>query len=174
MKTIMKALLFAALATIGACNKDDDNDNNNQSLNQTDRDFMSNATYGNNAEVDAGQLAQSKSTTAAIDNFEMMMVTDHTTAQHDLDSLAHLMSETLPSGIDAAHVVIKQQLTAMSGTMFDSAYIHVQVTDHQKTVQLFQNEISNGKSQRLKDYASKYLPKIQLHLNMADSIAAYY
>jgi putative membrane protein len=53
---------------------------------------------------------------------------------------------------------------------FDTAYINSQVKDHQAAVNLFQSEISAGATQSVKDYASKYLPHIQMHLNMADSI----
>src|SRR5438046_52776 len=39
------------------------------------------------------------------------------------------------------------------------------------TIALFQDEIKNGSRQDVKDYASKYLPHIQMHLTSADSIS---
>jgi putative membrane protein len=73
--------------------------------------------------------------------------------------------------IDAAHVTLMQTLQGLSGRAFDSTYIVNQVSDHQKTVTDFQTELSSGSRSEVKDYANKYLPKIQMHLQKADSIA---
>jgi len=150
-----------------ACNKDDDNN----SASDSDRDYMRRASYGNNAEVDAGQMAVTKGTNPGINSFGQMMVSDHSTAQADLASRAQDMSVGLPQGLDSEHTALKAQLTLMSGYTFDSMYIHSQVNDHQKTVALLQSMMANGNDQRVRDYAGKYLPKVQMHLHMADSLA---
>ena len=79
-----------------------------------------------------------------------------------------------PDSLDAAHVQIAAMLSAMSGRTFDSAYVHGQVTDHQTAVNLFQNESSNGSNAKVKTYVNNYLPVIEMHLMMADSLAAKY
>jgi putative membrane protein len=177
VKKIYSALAVASLLCYGACNKDDDNNNNNNNnnntVNQTDRDFMMNAAYGNNAEIDAGSMAASKGTDSSVKMFGQMMVSDHSTAQTELQSVAAQTSVTLPTGLDSAHQAMKAQLQSMSGHTFDSVYIHSQVMDHQKTISLFQNESSNGSNQRVKDYANKYLPIIQTHYQKADSISRH-
>jgi len=61
-------------------------------------------------------------------------------------------------------------LSMLMGMAFDSTYINSQVMDHQAAIQLFQSEASNGNDSRLRDYAQKYLPKLQMHLQMADSV----
>jgi len=166
MTKLIMVMSVAAAIGLGACHKDD----NNNSVNATDRDFMVNASYGNVAEVDAGQLAISKGSTAAVRNFGQMMINDHSTAQAELNSLGSQYNVSLPTTPDQAHQAMKQQLMNLTGTAFDSTYISAQVTDHQNTVQLFQNEIDNGNNSSIKAYATKYLPAIQMHLHTADSL----
>lgn len=170
MKKILTALLIAS-AAFTACNKDDDNNNTN-TLNQTDRNFMMQAAYGNNAEISAGQLAATKGTNLAVRSYGEMMVTDHTTANADLASLATQTGVTLPTGLDSMHQALAQQLMVATGHTFDSLYISSQIMDHQIMRTLMQTELSSGSDQRVKNYAQKYLPKIEMHHHMADSIKA--
>lgn len=159
----MAAVLFAA------CKKDDDNNSNN--ISDADRTFMQMAAYSNNDEIDAGTLASTKGNMASVRSFGSMMVTDHGMAQTDLQSLASQKGVTLPSGPDSLHIAMKQMMMNLSGRDFDTAYMNAQVRDHQATITLMQNEISNGSNQDVKNYASSKLPTIQMHYHMADSIA---
>jgi putative membrane protein len=168
----MKKIIFCALVITGfvwsACN----DDNDNKAINQTDKDFLINAAYGNHAEIDAGQLAISKSSSDSVRNFGQMMVSEHTAALDELKSIAKDLNTNVPDAADSKHRQLKQQLMTMSGAQFDSAYIQSQISDHQKTDSLFESEASNGKEQRVKDYANKYLPNIRTHLQRANSIAS--
>jgi putative membrane protein len=62
------------------------------------------------------------------------------------------------------------QLQTLSGNVFDTTYIGAQVRDHILTIQIFQQELSNGNNQQVKNYANKYLPVIQMHLQEAQNI----
>jgi len=166
----MKKLLGMALLSttiFTACNKDDDN----ESMNQTDMNFMTMASYGNHNEIAAGKIADSNASNAAVRSFGMMMVTDHSMAETELTNLAAQYNMAIPQMPDSAHRAMGMMLRSMSGMMFDSTYMTKQVMDHQMTIQLFQNEIANGSDQSVKAYAQKYLPKIQMHHHMADSIS---
>ena len=70
------------------------------------------------------------------------------------------------------HVALGAQLLTLDGRAFDSVYIHSQVSDHQKAITFFQNEIDKGNNSRLKNYANTQLPHLQEHLRIADSLAA--
>lgn len=164
MKRLFFLLTAATAITFSACTKDKDDVN---TLNDTDKSFMTQAAYSNNAEVAAGALAASKSGNTEISNFGQMMVTDHTEAQTELSSLATSVSVTLPDGMDDAHIALINDLTINTGVEFDTLYISSQIKDHQEAITLFQNEINNGSNTRVKAYAQKYLPKLQAHLQSA-------
>jgi len=167
MKKLLGIALICAVVFV-ACNKDDDDDN---TMNQTDLNFMTMASYSNHNEIAAGRIADSSAVDSAVDMFGRMMVMDHTTAETELTSLAQQMGTSIPQMPDSAHIAMGQMLRSLAGTTtFDQTYISSQVTDHQATISLFQNEINNGINQSVKAYAQKYLPKIQMHKQMADSI----
>jgi len=171
MFVFMKRLFFIAVsATIlfAACKKDDDDNGNN--INTTDRNFLINGSHGNIDEVDAGGLASTKSDNDGVQMFGSMMVDDHTTAQMEMKMVADSFGVAVPNEPDSAHKVMKTKLMSLSGMAFDTTYIRAQIMDHQSTIALMQDEISHGQADRVKRYAGKYLPKVQMHLVMADSL----
>ena len=62
-----------------------------------DASFYKNAAEGGIAEVEAGKLAQQKSSNPDVKNFGAMMVKDHTAANDKLKALADSKSISLPS-----------------------------------------------------------------------------
>lgn len=145
--------------------------NNNETISTQDRTFMMQASAGNTAEIQAAQLADSISDTTAIQAFAHMMISDHTTAQNDLKSLGSSISVSVTDSVDAMHQSMMDSLRMMSGRAFDSVYIIRQIADHQTAISQFQEEKNSGNRTEVIDYANKYLPKLQMHLQMADSIA---
>ena len=173
-------IMLATVAVFGlwSCNKTDPSASTpidtSPQLSQMDRDFMNKATYGNNAEVDAGQMAMNKGMDSSIRNFGMMMVNDHSAAQTELQTMATNMGVALPQGLDAEHEQKKQMLGSMSGRSFDSMYIHMQVEDHKKTIALFEQEAQGGSRTEVKNYANDKLPKLREHLQHAQMVAEKY
>lgn len=167
-KCMKKFFLVSGIAlALLSCKKD----KNNNDVNSTDQSFLTQAAVGNKAEIMAGQLAAEKGTNASVKAFGQMMVTEHGQAQTDLQNLYTSLGKTMPDSVDAEHQAFMTQLSSLSGRAFDSAYINSQITDHQKTVTVFQTEINNGNNTSVRNYASTYLPHIQMHLQKADSIS---
>ena len=160
------------LILVNSCKKDDDTTTDN-SLGTKDKNFLVMAAYANRAEVDLAQLALTKTANDSVRLFAGDMVNDHTLGLTGIDSLANQYSVTLPTTIDSMHAVIKMQLMAMSGRAFDSAYIHGQINDHTATINLYQDEATNGVKQNIKDYANRNLPVLRFHLQFADSVAMH-
>lgn len=163
------SLCFIAALIISGCSNDDDD---NTTINSTDFYFLQQASYSNLDEVSAGAIAAVRGSYDSVRIFGSMMVSDHGTAQAELDSIGSALSVTLPNEPDSVHKAMAAQLQTLSGNVFDTTYIGAQVTDHMLTIQIFQQEISNGNNQQVKNYANKYLPVIQTHLQHAQSIQA--
>jgi putative membrane protein len=172
MKISFKVLLFSLAASLilFACKKS--KNNTSQTLTSQDQAFILQTSLGNTAEVQAGGLADSTSDTAMVRAFGLQMVTDHSTAQNDLKTLGNNVSFPVRDSVDAIHAALMDTLRGLSGRMFDSVYIMNQIKDHQTTISNFQNEINQGNQTDVISYANKYLPKLQMHLQMADSIAS--
>jgi putative membrane protein len=177
-----KVIFFLCLTAIVACKKDDDNNDNgngNGSGNSTtisdqDKSFAQMAAMANYAEIQAGQMAATSGSDSSIRAFGSMMVTDHQAALDELHVIADSLNVYAPDSLDSAHVALSLELALHTGHTFDSIYIHSQVNDHAAALNLFQTESTNGSHSLLKNYATSKISVIQMHKQMADSLAALY
>ena len=160
-------LLFAM--ALSSCSKNDDDE-----LNDNDRGFMIKASISNTAELGTATLALNKATNGAVRAYANHMIVEHGMAQTDLKNLGTRVGFAIKDTLDPAHVAIANQLSALSGRQFDSAYIHTQILDHNATSANFQLEQTTGQHTDVKNYANTYRPHIEMHLTRADSIAAAY
>ena len=139
-------------------------------LSSADREFAMKAASGGLAEVQAAQLAEQRAASPQIKQFAQRMITDHTTANTELQQIAKQADISLPAqptGKDAAE---GQKLRGVTGTAFDQAYAQGQLQDHRETVELFQKEASSGQDSALKAFAQKTLPILQQHLQMVEAL----
>jgi putative membrane protein len=137
-----------------------------------DQDFFKHAAEGGIAEVEAGNLAQSKASSQAVKDFGAMMVKDHTAANAKLKSIAAGENVDLPNSSGATQMASKAKLEVLSGDTFDKAYIKNQVSAHEQTVSLFKKEIASGTDAQAKAFAKETLPTVQAHLRKIRDIAA--
>lgn len=162
-------MALVVIMFFGGC-KSKDTTTGNNSLSTQDKTFMAAAKEANLAEIDAGQMASTKGNNASVISFGQYMVSEHNTALTSLDSLLNVVGYSVGDTLSAMHQQLKQTLAGLSGHAFDTTYIGAQVKDHQTVIQLFQTEIQNGQYDAVKGYANRFLPHIQMHYNLADSI----
>jgi putative membrane protein len=136
-----------------------------------DRDFYAKAAAGGMAEVETGALAQVKGNSAAVRDFGEMMVRDHTKANDKLKQIAGRKNIELPTEPDAQHKAKKQELEAVSGAAFDSAYMQAQVAEHEATESLLKRQIESGADAEAKAWARESLPTVTAHLKRARALA---
>jgi putative membrane protein len=136
------------------------------SLSAADRSFISQAAYGSLAEVELGELAQTQASSQQVREFGGRMVTEHTQMNKDLVALASNKGVTPPSSPDPARQEIADMLEQLSGTEFDRQYVPQQLADHETTLALFQVQSNRGQDMELKQFAQRYTPVIQRHVEM--------
>jgi putative membrane protein len=136
------------------------------SLSAADRNFISQAAYGSLAEVELGELAQNQASNAQVKDFGSRMVTDHTQMNKDLIALASNKGVTPPSSPDPGREAIGDMLGELSGPEFDRQYIPQQLADHETTLTLFQGQARRGQDVDLRQFAERYTPVVQRHVEM--------
>jgi putative membrane protein len=136
-----------------------------------DADFAKTAAIGGMAEVQAGKLAAAHGSGDA-KTIGQQMVADHTKMNTELTALAKAKGMALPAALDTPHATMIHDLDKSRGHAFDTKYLTGQVTEHQKTIALFQQEADHGSDPDLKALAAKALPSLQQHLNMVQAAAA--
>jgi putative membrane protein len=141
-------------------------------MSSEDKTFAHKAAAGGQAEVAFGQLAKQNASAPAVKQFGEQMVTDHTQANQELMQIAKSQSLDLPKGLDAKHQAKERTLSTTKGTAFDKAYMQDMVQDHKEDVADFRKEAQHGRDPQLKAFAAKYLPVLEKHLQMAQSITS--
>jgi putative membrane protein len=137
----------------------------------SDSTFVKKAAISDMYEIQAGQLAQTKATSADVKTFAAKMVTDHTKTSDQLKSIiASKSGMKPPAAMDAMHKALFTKLKSASGANFDSAYAQQQIQAHQQAVMLFTSESQNGTDPDLKKFATDTLPALQQHLSMAQQL----
>jgi putative membrane protein len=135
-----------------------------------DRDFVMDAAMGGLEEVELGRIAAQKGTSEAVKQFGQRMVDDHSKANSELMSIASSKGITLPTALDEKHQKDVTKLSAMSGAEFDRAYSKMMLSDHNKDVSEFEKQSTKGTDPDLKAFASKTLPTLQEHQQMAKAL----
>jgi len=134
-----------------------------------DHSFVMEAAMGGMAEVELGKLASEKAQSEQVKQFAQRMVTDHGKANDELKTLAQNKNISLPTDPGAKHKATKDRLSKMSGAAFDKAYMQEMLNDHRKDVSDFQKESRSGKDPDVKAWATKTLPTLQEHLQLAQT-----
>lgn len=182
-KSIFKFLLPVILLATVSCNNSNRNESdnnrdmaeneNNDTFRKTsmedDTEFVKEAALGGMMEVELGQLAQTKASSAQVKQFGQTMVNDHGKANDELRTLAQQKSITLPTTLDDKHQKKYDDLAEKTGTDFDKAYMDLMVKDHKKDIDEFKDEAQDGNDPDIKSWASEKVPVLQHHLEMAQN-----
>lgn len=142
-------------------------------LSSSDKRFMLQAAQGGTAEVQIGQLATQKASSDQVKQYAQQMVEQHSQVNNQLAALAAQKNVTLPTTLSSKYQSTYDQLSKLSGTAFDRAYIsQAGVKAHTQQADLFKRESQQGKDPEVKALAAQVLPAVEDHLKMARDISS--
>lgn len=136
--------------------------------------FVEDVAMSDMFEIESGQLASSQAASTKVKSFGQKMVDDHTKTTNDLKKLIddEKVEVKLPASLDEDHQAKLDKLQALTGDAFDRAYIPMQVSAHEKAVDLFQNYADTGENADLKQWAQNTLPALKGHLDEAKQLSS--
>ena len=137
-----------------------------------DTEFMTKAASGGMLEVELGTAVAAKGTTAEGKQFANSMVTDHTKANTELKTLAAKKNITLPATLGDDHQKVYDDVTGKSGVQMDQEYLKEMVKDHEEDVKEFTEASVKASDPEIKAFATKQVPILQHHLEMAQKMSA--
>jgi putative membrane protein len=138
-----------------------------------DSRFIMHAAEDNLAEVQLGKLAQERASSDDVKKFGERMATDHQKAYDEIKQIADSKSVTVPSDLTGRAKKDYDRLSKLSGAAFDRAYMKMMVRDHNKDVKAFERESSRAKDADVRDWASKTLPTLKDHQQLAKDVASH-
>ena len=136
----------------------------------TTQDFVTEAASGDMFEIQSSQLTQQKSDNPQVKQFAQQMVNDHTKTSSDLKGLAQTANMTIPSKMASSQQDMLDKLQGLNGQDFTKQYVRDQVSAHENAVSLFKRYGQGGDNEPIKSWATKTLPALQHHLDMAEDL----
>lgn len=139
----------------------------------SDQTFAMKAATGGMMEVKLGRLAMEQAQNEDVRRFAKRMVDDHSRANEKLRDLLRdrQPAVSLPRDMTQEHREVWDKLKGLRGEEFDRAYMKQMVKDHEEDLPMFEREAKNGQDDTLRSFASKTLPTLREHLEMARDIA---
>jgi putative membrane protein len=139
----------------------------------TDPQIASIVVTANTVDIDAGKLAQSKSSNKEVKKFAKQMVTDHTAVNKSAVDLVTKLKVT-PEDNDTSRSLKKggddnvAKLKSLKGKDFDKAYVDNEVAYHQAVIDAVDKTlIPSAKNEELKALLVKVRPALVAHLEHA-------
>ena len=132
-----------------------------------DKEFVTMAGMGGLAEMQLGNLALQKASSAEVKAFAQRMLTDHAKSNAEIAEFATAKGLALATELSGDPKDALEHLTSLSGTEFDKAYMQHMVEDHEKVVAAFDKASTSATDADLKAWAGRTLPTLKEHLEMA-------
>lgn len=157
-KTALSLVLvpvFAAASTLLAFGQ-----HTGHEITSVDRQFVAQAMQGNEQEI-ASAKTESTSSDPAVRSFARMVYQDHEKAAVHLEALAKQYNLRYPEAVSSAPKALPAR-----------QYMQNEVTDHQKAIALYEDEIKHGSNTSIKQYAIATLPTLKKHLAAAQQYVA--
>ena len=137
-------------------------------LSRADQKTIVDMAMANMAEVATGKIAVAKSQNPQVKAYAQKMIDEHTTAQADVTALAQAKGVTMPTDLDGPHKAMAARLDKLSGNAFDKAYMkNAGVSAHTKTHNKLVKAASKAKDPDVKAAATKMMPVVEQHLQLA-------
>ena len=140
-------------------------------LSEQDATFVMQARPMGLAEIKMSELAADYASNPQLKQLAQRIVQDHASANRMLLQMVRGSDLDLPDEVDAAHEKLIDKLWSLEGSEFDRTYAQAQVRDHERAVALFEREAQSGRDPALKEYAQRYLPMLQAHLDRVRAVA---
>ncbi|WP_165781448.1 DUF4142 domain-containing protein [Streptosporangium minutum] len=135
-------------------------------LNEQDKKFLVQLHRVDLTEIQAGNLAQQRSTDRSITDLGKMLVDDHTKLDESVRQVAQKAGVPLPDNPNANQREQLAELSKLTGQVFDNVWLAAMITGHRQTLDRLDQELSEGSSLEVKKLAEDARPVVREHLNL--------
>ncbi len=138
-------------------------------LSHAERKFIETAAKDGMAEVELARIAKERASNEEVRKFAERMEQDHGKANEELRQLAQQKGVTVPAGPAASEHHEANKLAKLQGDRFDREYMKHMVKDHKKDLKEFEKEAGKAKDADVRAFASRTLPTLQEHMQLAQN-----
>lgn len=137
-----------------------------------DQQFMLTAASVGTAEVDMAELAQRHAGDPAVKAYGRRLEQEHARINDELAQLAERKHVKLINAMDPANRTLYEELTHLSGKLFDREYLLAQLNIHRMGNGLYESEAQAGEDADVKAFAAKNTPAGVEQLQLARTLLA--
>jgi len=167
------ALAFAVGLLVAGAWADDRDDNKKDRGKKgplDDKTFVTKAAGGNRHEIKMGEIGSKRATATEVKEFAQKMVKDHTKSLDELTRAARAAGLDVSDKPTKEHEEMEARFDKLEKD-FDAAFMKQMVTDHEKTLKLYEQASKDAKNDELLKYAEKTTPVVRDHLKMARKLS---
>jgi putative membrane protein len=136
---------------------------------KSEKEFLADATQGDIAEIEVGQLAETLGTSDGVRNYGRMLAMDHGKGKDEATKVAQSLRIVVPATAKPEAQTEYDKLSKLSGTAFDVEFLRAMVQDHQKTISEFEVQAKHGSGPTAK-LATAQLATLRNHLAAAQTL----
>ncbi|WP_232317211.1 DUF4142 domain-containing protein [Anabaena sp. CA = ATCC 33047] len=141
-------------------------------LNPIDQIFVLEATQAGIAEIEMAKMALQKTQNNTIKEYAQLMIKNHTEANQELNGLASQKGITSPTDTAPKHQAIIAQLSQLSDSNFDQAYINeAGINGQMENLIIHTRQLQLGEDPDLKAFAVKNIRLIDANLQMISALS---
>ena len=144
---------------------EDHNDAKFSNAKEDDANFLVNAEAINLEEIQLGDLAQLRGSSAKVKELGKMMVTDHTKASADLTVLAAKKQITIPTTLTDDGIDANKKLTDIKESDFDKEYVNMMISGHKDAIDKFEKASTDAADSEIRSWAASMLTVLRQHLD---------
>ena len=145
---------------------EDHNDAKFDQAQEKDAQFAVDAAVIHLREIEASNIAVTRSANADVKALAQTMVADHRKAMDELSSLTGKKNITIPSSLSEDEAKKANKLRDEKDN-FDKKYNDMLVDEHKKAIDKFEKASTDCQDADLRAWAGKMLPSLRHHLDMA-------
>jgi putative membrane protein len=136
-----------------------------------DQGFLDKALGVNQLELQLGQLAAQRATTAEVKAMGQKMVEKHTELGKQLADLSRQAGGSGEAALSSDQRAIYDRVASQSGSALDSVFKQVVDAGHVKELAMYRDEVSRAKSPALRELAQRRVAKLEETLAQAKAPA---
>jgi putative membrane protein len=126
-----------------------------------DREFLEKALGVNQLELELGQLATQRATTAEVKAMGQKMVEKHTELGQQLAELARQAGGSEKAALSSDQRAIYERVASQSGNALDTVFKEVVDAGHVKELAMYRDEVGRAKSPALRELAQRRVAKLE-------------
>jgi putative membrane protein len=137
-----------------------------------DSSFINEVEASNQAELRLARLATDQARDSTVEQFAERMITDHTWMEREWRALFARSGLRFGNNLNPRYQEQFTRLEKLSGTEFDRVYMSAMVQNHEEAVRSFQTQGRSARSSEVRALASRGLPYLQEHLDLARRVSS--